>query len=72
MIDIGSCVFTLLNTYYLPHYSNYQINDNLHEALIYGYNQDEEIFYFADNMKGGRYSHAEISFKELLRLKKVF
>lgn len=38
---------------------------NLHEALIYGYNQNEEIFYFADNMKGGRYGHAEISFKEL-------
>jgi len=43
-----------------------------HDALIYGYDDDKKIFYFADNFKNGKYSLGIVSYEEIRNANKSF
>lgn len=43
-----------------------------HDSLIYGYNDEKEEFYFADNFKYGKYSHGIASYQEIESATKTF
>lgn len=60
----GYYLFTLLDTYFNHNYSTYQKEHLLHEHLIYGFDDTNQIFYFGDNLKSGKYEYSIISFKE--------
>ncbi len=55
--------FSCFNVNQIAAYEATQLSN--HEMLIYGYNDEKEEFYFADNYKKGKYSHGIASYKEI-------
>lgn len=64
-IDHDKYIFTLLDTSFTYRKINESGSHLLHEHLIYGYNNDKKIFYFADNYDKGKYSYGELDYSDV-------
>ena len=67
MIDQKIYVHFLIDTYFIPLYTNYQEYHLSHGIFIYGYDTDTQEFYVADNFSTtkGKYAFKTCTFKEL-------
>lgn len=52
-----------VNTYFIPAYAN--MNQQLHDMLIYGFDDSKEIFFIADFLRDQKYGVATCSYTEL-------
>ncbi|WP_440109532.1 hypothetical protein [Paenibacillus sp. QZ-Y1] len=60
-----SYVYVLVDKYYISKYQNsYKKNHYVHDIFLYGFDNDKEVFYAADNFAGGKYSYETIKFSE--------
>lgn len=64
-IDQGYYLYFTVDSFYIDIYDTYQRAHFIHPLLIYGYNQDERLFYVADNCHDGKYSYETVSFEQL-------
>ena len=64
-IDHGKYIFTLLDTYYNHNYEIYNKKHFPHEHLIYGYDDENKYFLFADNFDMGKYNYGKVMFDEV-------
>jgi len=61
-------IHCLVDTYYIHAYEEtYGASHFMHNILLYGYDQQNQIFYAADCFTEGKYSFAEISYEEFER-----
>lgn len=61
-IDYNKYIFTLLDNYYDSNSSAYGKNHFVHEHFLYGYDDENKLFYFADNYQAGKYAHGTIPY----------
>ena len=55
----------MVDQYYIPNTRYYNLNHNLHDIFIYGYNREEEKIYACDFIGTGKYSKFELGFDEI-------
>ncbi|WP_419888966.1 hypothetical protein [Paenibacillus xylanexedens] len=65
-LDNGSYVYLYIDRFHLSaSKSNFKKKSNLHEIFIYGYNNESEEFFIADNLAYGKYIRAVCTFEEI-------
>ncbi|RPK27816.1 hypothetical protein [Paenibacillus xylanexedens] len=62
-IDTDSYVWCHLNRFYIPAHSVYKKENQFHETLVLGY--DENVIYIADNLANGKYQVTECTYDEI-------
>ena len=61
-LDEGRYVITFVNEYYLPERAQYLKKHNVHDIMIYGYQDDEEMFVTAGFNQDAMYSTSKFSY----------
>ena len=62
LIDMGFCIYLYLNTRYIPLYN--QEKDWWHNAMVYGYDEEDGIIYLADFFDGKSFSTGTCTIEE--------
>ena len=63
IVDAGYYVYSLFDVSKFNAYGRKGFS--LHDPLLYGYDDEKEVFYFADNYRSGKYSAGEVTFQEI-------
>lgn len=69
-INNGYYIYTLLDVSKISFYKAQTFW--CHDPLIYGYNDEKQLIYFADNYKNGKYLIGQTSYKELIEASLAF
>lgn len=65
-INCGYYIYLVVDQYYIPEYEyNYNVRHIPHDLMIYGYDQNKQIFYVADFFKSRKYGYATATFSEI-------
>lgn len=64
MIDAG---YYLIFFVYTSQINAYDIVDEFHDIMVYGYDNKNELLYIADHFKNGKYSFEKCSYEEMNR-----
>ncbi|MGG4551440.1 BtrH N-terminal domain-containing protein [Paenibacillus humicus] len=62
-IDNDKYVWLYLDRYYIPESDDYQKKHNDHSLLVYGYDEQNQFFYIADNLVNGKFMTSKCSFE---------
>lgn len=62
-IEDNKYAYFIVNTAYIPAYRSQQ--GYPHDMFVYGYSNEENLFYIADCFAGGRYAYKTCTFREL-------
>ena len=62
----GYYVTVYVNMYYLPCSEGYQKTHLNHKIMIYGYDDDKEVFYAMDTFRGFKYMSGEIPYSDFI------
>lgn len=63
MVDAGYYVYSLFDVSKFNTYGRKEFS--LHDPLVYGYDDEKEVFYFADNYRSGKYAAGQVTFQEV-------
>lgn len=59
-------VWLYLDQFYIPQSNSYQKIHKEHSILVYGYDDEANIFYIADNLDNGKFIKTMISYQQLI------
>lgn len=63
MINIGLYSYLNVNIAYITEYKHFKENQ-MHDIMVYGYDEDEKVLYVADFFVNGKYSMKKVPFDE--------
>lgn len=64
-INQGKYLFLWVDRYHLPVSASYQKHHVPHELFIYGYDQDSQEIYIADNLQHGKFTFTKCGFRDI-------
>lgn len=64
MLEKEHYLFMYVDRFYISKYEGYQKRHELHEIVIYGFDEKRRIYYCADNIGDGRFGTYECSYDE--------
>lgn len=64
-LDNDFYIILLLDRSYIQESRNYKKSPFVHMTLIYGYDEDNEVFYIADNNNYGKYDFVQYQFEDV-------